>query len=1357
MVPANTNQDLPGLLKVDEGKKNKFLNVHVDEEKDADLFGESGAISDNLGDEKPKVNMEGSQVSNQNFDEKMIETVNSEVIESGVGKIEFSEKNPKLMMENIGEEIEENDNSNPKSKSSKKQESSKEEEVKAGESGEMENKRAKSENEEPLNEPTFLKEDKPIGGLGGFESRLKNNNTKNLQNDKRTGSKQQSKNRPASAIKKPEKQAEIVPKKKEKIPHFNLKKKVEPKNIPVADLLKRVNGQESNKEETRKVEIPRQDIKSLSPEQAQAMKESMDFAKFLKKMEKKVKEDLNEIEDKKKWKPKKHKEISSIEVQKKQAARENELITKELLNPIQMMLDEMRKKDIEEAKKKLEEFQAKNGIKYPVPKKKAKPDPPKPQAPPEPVRDPVADANAYIRSGNWKKKKKEDPNPEVSKKEGEEEEPGLFTVAENEAGDENAPMSKPTHALAGILEVRDDQDASVMEKSDHLGHDPLKNLSENLSKMENDSKPPTKAAQPSYRIKSSKKKGENVSTEKTLVYAAFKKKQEEIRKKDEAIVLDEMISAKVKNPKLVAVDRHLKKLEEDFSLKAAREEEEKKKAMDALNTKNKLYRYEGLEKGEKRKGDEKRLKEAEEKGVGGRKGFEVRVGVGVCGELERGVGEASRKDELVRAREVARARLKRKENESEGNESFKRRIREEREMLRKRVELEKEKLRLMREENYKGRGSNKKEEGEKMKESLVERIVEEDLEVEEEEIEGEAPARKKRLKMKHAMKLKGYVQTMKKINEGLSEQIRERDAAYDLLKAEFEEILRAERELEKQENREIIAGIISKVPVGRLYSLLKGDAVLLKTTSLARQMREIPELTTKEKRALRSVLCGEGETLYTLVRFETVLEMEEEGNGFGVVKTRQEIEEDEKLNDYLEDLEKMGESLDGFESEIIEREIESFEAARKVMGFKKKQRRQMMMLVEIMEVVAARAEDLEKQLSADAAGGQAEIMAEAEEADARNQAKLARAEKAYHGALLGFEETMEKDLLVRDPFSLGNAEEEEKKEIDFARAAFESAQKIHGVGFREKNSVMNFISHTGKVKKSALLVQAWYRGWKARREYGVKRAMRQRVWYLVRRYLERWKKRWAERRELEENEKSERNESGLEEEDKQEGEIEEEQEEHDKSGFQVEEVEEGDQAVGQNNVSGKAVQNQGTFDGKEIYIGVRVQRSYRRYMGKKNPEEFWVSSTKKTDKCMMCILKVIRVVQQDSLFPLLCKECFEEFNLTRKKVRNWKELVQTKKDKDLGQLDQVTILKACLEIYSKILLAKKDLLKQFQSLDPGKTGTVQVEEAEDVVSRLKMLPEPQKQLLMTFFNSQQHSGGKLDYMEVLQLLSASNN
>ena len=74
-------------------KKNKFLNVHQSDEYDDDFNFGSNAISDQVGDELPKVNLEGSQVSNRNFDEKMIETVNSEQLDSK--QIVGAQKTPK--------------------------------------------------------------------------------------------------------------------------------------------------------------------------------------------------------------------------------------------------------------------------------------------------------------------------------------------------------------------------------------------------------------------------------------------------------------------------------------------------------------------------------------------------------------------------------------------------------------------------------------------------------------------------------------------------------------------------------------------------------------------------------------------------------------------------------------------------------------------------------------------------------------------------------------------------------------------------------------------------------------------------------------------------------------------------------------------------------------------------------------------------------------------------------------------------------------------------------------------------------------------------------------------------------------
>ena len=113
-----------------------------------------------MGDEAPRVNLDGSQVSNKNFDEKMIETVNSEQLDSTKGKPDAPEQDPRPMMDHIREVNEDNDNSNPKTASLQRPD--KQSDKHRSESG------AEAEAElpatgvladsAPLNEPTFMKE-----------------------------------------------------------------------------------------------------------------------------------------------------------------------------------------------------------------------------------------------------------------------------------------------------------------------------------------------------------------------------------------------------------------------------------------------------------------------------------------------------------------------------------------------------------------------------------------------------------------------------------------------------------------------------------------------------------------------------------------------------------------------------------------------------------------------------------------------------------------------------------------------------------------------------------------------------------------------------------------------------------------------------------------------------------------------------------------------------------------------------------------------------------------------------------------------------------------------------------------------
>jgi len=1361
--------------------------VHT-EEKEQDFFGESNAISDNVGDEPPRVNLDGSQVSNKNFDEKMIETVNSEVVDSTKAK-QDTERDTRPKMDDIREVNEDNDNSNPKTASQKNQDKL--------------SSKHKSESEAPaivpladsapLNEPTFMKdareEKKPPAGLGGFESKLK----QNLQHPK-------PKQRPqTSTSSKPVKQEVYEVKKKQPIPHFGLKKK-KPEAIPIADLL-------SKKGIT--AGLPKPPVEKKQQEQAPAnppssegqerevspdLKESIEFGKFLKLMHKKVKTDLKEIEDQNKWKPKKPKEITEVEVHKNQLEREDNLIKKDLLDPIRQMLDEMRKQDIEKAKRELEEFREKNAIKYPKPKQKPKPPTPEQTKPQEPIKDPIAEANAAIRAGAWKKKDK----PKDAQPQAEDSKPaveatpqgGLFEIAETDGGDQYVPISKPTKALG---QPSDDLGADLDHPAAAEEH-PLKNLSENLSKL--DAKPSKQnqdfriSSKPLSKQKNSTKKDQRHLEDKKTIFNDYKKKEEKLKQLDEEIYIQQMMGQKIKKSKVQEVDLQIKQLEDKFHLRENREDLEKNNLMDVLSAKNKLYRH----------GEQPQKPPADT----AKPGFQVRIGVGVQGELERDTQTADKKDKAVRAKEVARVNLTKRDLDQLGKDAFKDRLKQERELLRKRIELEQERLRELRKANYKSKNEEplKQQEDQKLKSEAALNALREVASEEEEEQPATQPteaeaAPKKRLKLKHALKLKDYTSKIRQANQDMIEHIKDRDLAYQELKQHYDDIISAEARREDQDNRAALQSLANRVGVLTLYTLLaKGDkdAPFIKTSQIPKHLRDCHDLSHLEKRLLKTYLCRDAGDFITFNKFESLLMGSDEGKEFLVAKSEREIENDFKLSQFLDLLEAVQRELDEFQAEVEDRMIDQYDAAKSVMRFKKRLTKNMLQMSEMMEIIFSRTDDLIEQLNG--LDSREKMFRDLREVDLKNNQKLDQVAGLYQQVIRDYDENSEQ-MKVQDIFVLEDIEEIERREKNITNAALEATNKVLILEFHKKNTVLDAISIMGNTKKSVLLVQAWYRGWKARKLYGVKRSMRQRVIHLIRRYIARFKRRslfkafrevlenlvmkrlfigfkaialdpdalFVSRvsltsvRRLEKHRKGNQNQnqnddaqserpSEANRSNKGPTEDRDAASHEDEEMFQIESQDAGDQAT-----APQKHQQQTCFEGRAIYYATFLQRLSRAARGKLNPEKFWLDSETATETCMLCHIKKIRVAQPDDIQPLLCLDCFEEANLNRRRVRRYRCL-KVRRAEPASLADEALVQHA-RKVLQKIQRARKDLFEICKLWDADGSGWIELADMDYIVDRLKMLSQTEKDALTAHVSSQQRDG-RLAYRAVLEELSSKN-
>lgn len=1359
---------------IDEGvlnKKNKFLNVHEPEEDfDDDFAFASNAISDQVGSEMPKVNLENSGVSNRNFDEKMISTVNSEQVESQADQKqknadEAALKKDKKSMEGIKEESGDNSNSQNKTSSNKQKGTQ-------GTGG----------LEEPLNQPTFLESNNQI--KPNFKQQARDPSSKKFvasnvktsvpasfqKKDAERG------NSTALASKQKKPPVDEPPPKKSKLPDFGLKAVKPPKPIKAEVLLAQAGVEDPNTQ-------------------------TGDFGALLTALTKKVKRELKEIESAQDTKT--FKEKKETDLQKDLLERERIGFMKEFINKVKLDEDEKRKKEIEEAKQKLEEFRKKNGVQYPPVKTKPKPPLVEKAKPAEPAKDLIAEANNYIRAGAWRKMKPSEEKKAASEKgqdakkqEGE----GLFEVAEEAVGDNNMPGMRP--AVHRPQEPDDDFDgADLAENIDQKPEDDdfkpfhgdvgLANLAENQSEAFFDGIPkgmhPEKSPQPAKNKTGALKKSHLVGkNEKKTVFMNYKQKEAERQRKAEEALMQEAWDKKVKKAKVA-----VKQTEEEFRIAQDLEEKEKRERLDRYSQGHNTLRYGKQSPHEAgSQAEDKKAKHSE---------FKLRVGTGVPGVLTQKIETYQHRDIKFRAIEIAKAHEDAQRAKLQEQELFKERLKREKQYLKERALREQEHLRALQAEKVRKNKGDEKKADEEQPKPVVNAFYEQSVEGEQgaafgvseaPEADGQIEAKSgPNLKLKHSLKLKAFIQKLVEINNGMIDQIKQRDQEYEQLRKEYETMAINQRKEEDKEKRAIIDSALKKMPVIKLFDLLRGDSSLVRTAQISRHFRDTDELSMVEKKVLKELFSGCGHELLTFTQFEAILKEDELQENLKVAKGAAEIEEDNKLVKFMYQLEDFNDRVTDFNSSVESREIDSFDAYNKIIVLKKEQMNYLASIPQMMDSLTKRLNGLIDTMSQSEEHDN--FLVGFEEVDKTNKEKLGKLQSVYHDALNEFDET-DTRLKNLQLFDIKDFEELQIKERSLASAAFEATSAIHKIGFKQKNDILNFIAFAGKEKKSALLIQAWFRGYKARKTYGAKKCFRQRLWYLVNRWIKRFRKRAATKmipelldsfyraklhlalrkinneripkpfdRKLSEltlkmlssrlaredlnriefdlsgqgsqlvGDQALPGHNGL-------------KESYLSLGKQKSLVKEYDEQSAENasEIYEERLPNKIAWvDGQAIYYALILQRYYRFYRKKDNPEVFFVSPYEAVDKCRLCQLAPVRVVVPETHICLYCTSCFTEMNAQNKKTRKFK-LLKANPRAPRGLSDNQMIERA-KEVFTKITKVR-DFEVLCRAWDYDSSGLIQMDDLEMLVDRLKMITQTEKTLFLKVCASQQDAG-HVDY------------
>jgi hypothetical protein len=1369
--------------------KNKFLNVHEAGLED-EMIGESNAISDNI-DSHPPVNLEGSQVSNRHFDEKMISTVMSEQVESGVGT-KGEEKTLKDEMEKINE-VNRGDNDESKLKSGSNRTKNREmssfndplsfnkmdgKQNKNNDFGNFDDgfdfedtpeqvdkkevvrpktaqikrppepvkpkvvpvkpekpapkvsttkpvvapkptptqPKAKPEPVKAVKEVLPSKSKEPVKNVSKPEGLSPNKSNKITTPKPVMQTKPVQKRPQSSQPTKPVKQeAPSEPKPKERVPVFGLKEK-KPKPVDLNALLKKENistkkTAKENGKDGREEEMEGEDEKETE--------EEVGFKDFLKLMKKKVKEDILTGEEDQKWKPKKKAEISETELKKEMLKKDLKNFQKQNLSQ-QILEAGQRAAQLEEARKKLEEFKSKNDIKYPKYKKKAEPtvDPPKEKIP---VKDPIQEANEQMRifAKQLKAKKEE----KEKKREGEQQ--NMFEEEIVEKGDECMPTSPPSKPANNGKNLKN----LSMHESEMM---------EVVSEEEEHQKPKNRAPVDKDREAYNK------------VMKERKEKERRLKEKENDIFTKEEIEKRVKRDRIKEIDHKLENLEKRFNLQENQEAEFEINHKDKLATKNKFLRY-----GKPKNGNQ-------DQNNSGRTGWDYRIGEGIPSKFERDVKEWEKKDIKVRTFERHEKLKQERAKDEQEKIQFKEKLKEQKVVLEKIHVFEQEKVAETRAMIYK-KGSTKPavSNSPKKEEAKISEVVEED---EKEEEETQASTAKPSIKMKHVLKLRDYLGKMRQVNEGLQTQLKNRENTYHSVQEELEKNLQTIHSSAIKEKQNILSKIRTKLRSEELFDLLRKDSKLLKVTEVNRNLKDITVLTDEEKKLVKERVYSSNEDLLTRNKLEEVMNPESLVTPIKVSKTAKEIMLDNEINKYSETLISFEESIQEYGQALDTKEMDSVEAYTRIKRLKNVQAKILIQMNSLMEALVKKTEDLAAEFSKMDQANK-DMLIHYEVAN-ENNAKIGKLDKVYTNALKEFDE-IDQELNRVKLFELDDFDELKKREVDWLQTIYESRQGIHNIGFRQLNHTLGFISGLSKQKKSALLIQSCFRRFKARKLYKKKLCLRDRTRYLVLKYIHRFKKRMLlgtlsdllqdyfrnrafkvfqrlkktpgpynrnlTRRTMSFIKGSLRPHLG-----------------HSATfstdGMDLTEkldLKVSDRKETKSFMLPKTRASVQDVDGLVIYASIILQRLYRQARRKPNPAVFFVTPDVKVDKCRLCDISPISVVAKENLICLYCNSCFAETNSKRNRIRRFKRLEQGKPQPLANEAENIKRIMAKIN-------SVQDLSVQFRAWDTKHRGAIEVEDVPRMLSRLKCITNAEKNLLGNFLAFKRDKQGLLHYPPIIK-------
>ena len=1383
----------------DAKKRNKFLNVH---ETDANDMAESnGGILDQVGDNVPKVNLEGSDVSNRNFDEKMIDTVNSELINSVQNKDQRDQvKKPGPPMPNIGEI-----------------------------------------NEGPSNEPVIYEDN-------GFKPNYKKNTGAGLPRPSTAGATKKPSIQPKAANNKP--QVPQVPKKKIPIPQeakVVRKQKAETPQITTKEILER-KGIELNPIEPRvKPNLPNQakahdeSTSKKKPVKAEGLgAEANQFNDFLQAMTKKVKEEIRDIEEKAKWKPLHPKKTTTTaDVERKLAEKNIAEAFQEYLDPKKQAEDEQRKVEMEAAKNRLEELKKINAIgKDKNSDNKAKVG--RETKSSVNYLDVKGSANQNIRGQVYKKKSDNKPeeieppiNPPATDAQttpGEQNEqptdglqmpnfddiPGTFDAdpaveepQNTNVSDNNKLVSRPIKpAVASNLDDIQENQSQQLPASNYVPGDFPSNINfSNAGNILQKSRSPSKERFGSPQIN----ERNHVETKKKVMNE-YKEKQLRIQEMDDKIFVDEEMEKRIKKDQKRQRSPQAAQMEDGFKLGQNEEKRARDNKLDKLGNINKQLRYGEIANysaGIHSPGFEI-----------DKSPYEVRIGTGILGKLETDTKVANLRDIKNRNLELKAVKDRERAAQLEANLGHFNDIAQMQQYLKKRKEQEtiateeigkdrleegKKKVAALREKAKQGFGVDNPESegvvgGRKKTEGKKRGIANENKEpdnmfsqeqetfgtqsspigiqkIPEETPEEEA---KYKLKLRHSLKLKDYTNKMLSINSGLVEQIKTRDSVYKELKNRYDTELLEDKKKRNYERKGIIESIIDRKGLNWLFQLLSAKGPVVKVVQVSKALRDTTELTTQEKKVIKEYLSGSTLEILTYNQFEILLKEEELDEVDRVVKTQKEIDIDSKLQKYLFDLEDFEHDLTEFKTVLESRDIDSVDAYNRIQSLKRKQKKHLGLLAEMIKIVLDRIEELALQV--DEMEKDQDFIKDFENANKENAMKVKGLENTYGNTLRGFNDTDEV-MKKLELFDFSQFESLHKKESEFALIAEAAVEKARQTKFKQADNALKFIAYLAKQKSSTVMIQAYFRGWKERKRVRELQTGKNKLKLIAKRLKNRHRRRvkrtaivdlacGMEKLRVFDAFHTIAIKAGREERIPQFGRqlqgttlrfISSARQRNVNPAFSTQSVGDGDQVMpGVSKISqieeGDSVDlniTQSMFpraslgiedvDGRDLYYAVMLQRIYRTHRGRENPEVFWIAPEISITKCRLCKVNKIRVCIQSNTWCLLCWVCFQEINSKMKRVRKFRYLrVRSVASNKMG--NKALELKAA-EVYSKI--AKVRNFRQIcQAWDAEEKGWLSLSDVELLVERLRMITVVEKDLFLQFLKSRLDND-RLHYPDVI--------